>query len=315
VPTDCNLADMGTWPTVQPDEMGEDSDYQNGMEWMRRPEEEWPVKKTVTPPPCGGVQEGHDAGHAQGGATAEVAAVQAVKSASWPPYPPKASSLAKLTRVYAYVLWFLARARRRPGCEKRPMMEKPPAPPRECMEAAKWMLIEAAQKELPLRKMECLMAEKRTRTCVLGVERTLLVVCGRSKRYRKVAYDQEYLLVLSETHPLSRLYLVDSHARDHGGADSMVMRSRSNVWIMAARRLAKQVRDHCFTCRYLAKKCGEQLMGPLPEHRMGPAPVFESTAVDLFGPLSFRIRTTRGGRARPGESSSCEQRHPWFMWR
>jgi hypothetical protein len=51
VPTDCNLADMGTQPTVQPVEMGEDSDYQNGMEWMRRPEEEWPVKKTVTPPP------------------------------------------------------------------------------------------------------------------------------------------------------------------------------------------------------------------------------------------------------------------------
>jgi hypothetical protein len=84
------------------------------------------------------------------------------------------------------------------------------------MEAAKWMLIEAAQKELPLRKMESLMAEKRTRTCVLGVERTLLVVGGRSKRYMKVAYDQEYLPVLSETHPLSRLYLVDSHARDHG---------------------------------------------------------------------------------------------------
>jgi hypothetical protein len=63
--------------------------------------------------------------------------------------------------------------------------------PRECMEAAKWMLIEAAQKELPLRKMESLMAEKRTRTCVLGVERTLLVVGGCSKRYMKVAYDQE----------------------------------------------------------------------------------------------------------------------------
>ncbi len=65
VPTDCNLDDMGTRPTVQPEEMGEDSDYQNGIEWMRRPVEEWPVKKTVTPPP-GGVQEGHGAGCAQG---------------------------------------------------------------------------------------------------------------------------------------------------------------------------------------------------------------------------------------------------------
>ncbi len=111
-------------------------------------------------------------------AMAEVAAVQVVEAASWPPYPPKASSLARLTQVYAYVLWFLARAHRMPGCEKRPMLERPPTPARECMEAAKWMLIEAAQKDLPLRKMESLMAEKRTRKCVLGVERTLLVVGG-----------------------------------------------------------------------------------------------------------------------------------------
>jgi hypothetical protein len=38
VPTDCNLADIGTRPTVQPDEMGEDSDYQNEMEWRRCPD-------------------------------------------------------------------------------------------------------------------------------------------------------------------------------------------------------------------------------------------------------------------------------------
>ncbi len=80
------------------------------------------------------------------------------------------------------------------------MLEKPPTPPRECMEAAKWMLIEAAQKDLPLRKMESLMAEKRTRKFVLGVERTLLVVGGRSKKYMKVAYDQEYF---QKPHPLS----------------------------------------------------------------------------------------------------------------
>ncbi len=29
-------------------------------------------------------------------------------------------------------------------------------------------------------------------------------------------------------------------------------------------------------------------MGPLPKHRVGLAPVFESTAVDLFGPLTFQ---------------------------
>jgi hypothetical protein len=52
-----------------------------------------------------------------------------------------------------------------------------------------------------------------------------------------------------------------------------------------ARRLAKEIHSHCFTCKYLAKQCREQLMASLLAHQMGPAPVFESTVVDLFGPL------------------------------
>jgi hypothetical protein len=146
------------------------------------------------------------------------------------------------------------------------------------------------------------------------VERTLLVVGGRSKKYMMVAYDQKYLPVLPEAHPLYRLYLLDSHARNHGEADSMVMRSRNQVWIMAARRLAKWIRDHCFTCKYLAKKCGEQLMGPLPEHRMGPAPVFESTAVDLFWPLTFQEPYNKRRSGKAWESSSCAWRRPSSTW-
>jgi hypothetical protein len=96
------------------------------------------------------------------------------------------------------------------------MLEKPPAPPRECIEAAKWMLLEAGQKDLPLRKMESLMAEKRTRKCVLGLEQTLLVVSSHSKKYMRVVYDQEYLPVIPEAHPLSRLYLLNCHAGTTG---------------------------------------------------------------------------------------------------
>ncbi len=40
MPIDCNLANMGTCPTVQPEEMGEESKFQKRMEWMRRPVEE-----------------------------------------------------------------------------------------------------------------------------------------------------------------------------------------------------------------------------------------------------------------------------------
>jgi hypothetical protein len=65
-----------------------------------------------------------------------------------------------------------------PCCEIRPMLEGLPIPPRECIEAAQWRLLESAQ-----RKLKSLMAEKRTVQRVLGTERNLLVVGGRSKKH------------------------------------------------------------------------------------------------------------------------------------
>jgi hypothetical protein len=55
------------------------------------------------------------------------------------------------------------------------------------------MLLEAAQRDLPLWKMESLMAEKRIVWCVLGTERTLMMVCCRSKKRMRMAYNKEYL--------------------------------------------------------------------------------------------------------------------------
>ncbi len=51
--------------------------------------------------------------------------------------------------------------------------------------------------------------------------------------------------------------------------------------------MAQRICDHCFTCRYLAKRCKEQLMAALPSHRMGPALLIDSTVVDLFEPINF----------------------------
>ncbi len=80
-----------------PEEMGEESEYQNGMKWMRRPVEEWPVKKTVNPPPMEECSKDMLLAVPRAEATTEAVAVQAVDSAKWPLYPPRTSSLTKLT--------------------------------------------------------------------------------------------------------------------------------------------------------------------------------------------------------------------------
>jgi hypothetical protein len=80
----------------------------------------------------------------------------------------------------------------------------------------------------------------------------------------------------------------ESHEIDHAGLDRTVMRSRNVAWITRARVLAKTVTAACFKCKLKAKILERQIMAPLPLSRLPPAPVFHSTAVDLFGPIKIR---------------------------
>ncbi len=49
----CNPADLGTRPTVIPWNLVADSDYQEGMVWMKKPEEKWPCKRSFGVVPKG----------------------------------------------------------------------------------------------------------------------------------------------------------------------------------------------------------------------------------------------------------------------
>ncbi len=50
IPGKLNIADMGTRPTVLPEDMGLGTPYQEGLLWMRESPEAWPTKKMFTLP-------------------------------------------------------------------------------------------------------------------------------------------------------------------------------------------------------------------------------------------------------------------------
>ena len=102
--------------------------------------------------------------------------------------------------------------------------------------------------------------------------------------------------ILDCTSQAARLIMQEAHEQDHGGVDRTLWRSRSTAWIIRGRRTAATIQRNCFTCRRRRKKLEQQIMAPLPEIRMKPAPVFSSTAIDLFGPIT--IKDTVKGRAR-----------------
>ena len=51
IPTHANPADLGTRTNVVPADLGPDTLYQKGMDWMNGPHSEWPTKKEFTSPP------------------------------------------------------------------------------------------------------------------------------------------------------------------------------------------------------------------------------------------------------------------------
>ncbi len=298
IPGELNPADMGTRPTMTPGNMGEDTPYQSGLPWMYQPVETWPTKKDFTPPP---VEECRKDVTQATGAVARVVKGRLA-------YPVKATSRAKLVRIFGYVMLAVAAFKKR--ARRMPLLmaeaaggKKVPGPPPRCyLEAALDYLVEDAQKNMAVDGTASLEAEEIICEHIVGPPRRIKVVMARGEKYLKVAYDTEALPILPHNHPLSRLFLEEAHIVDHGGVETMTMRSRTHAWIVRAKKLAKGIKRNSFTCRRRAKVRETQKMASLPEHRMGPAPVFESTAVDLFGPITFQDTINKRGNGSMGSS-------------
>jgi hypothetical protein len=100
IPGKLNIADMGTRPTVLPEDMGPGTLYQEGLPWMREPPEAWSTKKTFTPPSPEECRKDM------------LAMVKVTSVRSGLRNPPSADTRAKLERMYGYIYTFLARSRK-----------------------------------------------------------------------------------------------------------------------------------------------------------------------------------------------------------
>jgi hypothetical protein len=88
IPGELNLADQGTRPTVLPRDMAPGTPYQDGLPWMKDPEEAWPVKKRFSAPPAEECRK--DVLKAAGGVRVVPGLV----------YPARATTRAKLEHIY-----------------------------------------------------------------------------------------------------------------------------------------------------------------------------------------------------------------------
>ena len=82
----------------------------------------------------------------------------------------------------------------------------------------------------------------------------IILVGGRAKVRYRIGYDKDGIPVLPRKNQLSRLYMTQAHNVDHGGINTTLMRSRSQVWIIQGAKLAKKVVQQCYACCLNKKK-------------------------------------------------------------
>jgi hypothetical protein len=158
----------------------------------------------------------------------------------------------------------------------------------QCLRAAELFLLEKAQKGLKTAKMRSLNVDTALEEDVNGITRKLVVIGSRGRNQIEGVYGQANLPVLAREHKLSQLYAQAAHDTGHEGVTSTLHRMRKKVWIIHGRALADSIKAKCTECRLKEKKCMEQKMGPLPDHRVQMEAMFQSVAIDLFGPVEYQ---------------------------
>merc|ERR1711888_104095 len=116
-------------------------------------------------------------------------------------------------------------------------------------------------------------------------ERGVWTCKGRLGKGIKSLLGKENLPILTRKGRLAELMMIAAHNRNHEGVAGTLAASRSQVWILKGRYLARRVVKECVYCRAKHHKLQSQQMGALPEERLnfGSRP-FQSVCLDLLGP-------------------------------
>jgi hypothetical protein len=270
----CNPADLGTRSKATPQDMVFGSDYQVGMPWMMEPENMWPCKKSFSPAPVEEFRKDMREG--------ACCMVNGEENAELDFPEVKRGGLDRLIRVYGYVMAAVYKWRGKTGATGPVIINGAQLPggkvfgypSTQCLKAAELFLLEKAQKGLKTARMRSLNVDTASEEDVNGITRKLVVIGSRGRNQIQGVYGQVNLPVLAKEHKLSELYAQAAHETAHEGATTTLHRTRKRVWIIHGRLLADTIKARCTECRLKEKKCMEQKMGPLPDHRVQVGAVF-----------------------------------------
>ena len=271
-----NIADWIT-RTKSPSELKEDSEWQSGPKWLQYPESEWPI---CFQPATDEIPEMQSRVLA-----AEVVEVENLASRI---NINRFSSYNRLIRVTARVLSVYKHLRNPSLFNATKELNL-----NDLREAEEFWIKDAqsiyTDHDL-LRRLSRLGAKRR--------EDGIIVVGERLEHWMKATYNDKDLILLSFENRFSRLYVEFVHKQSHSGVSATTCEVRLKYWIVKLENLSLTIRFNCVVCRKNSKKNLEQVMGPLPDVRLNPAPAWASISLDLFGPFETRGEVNKRTRGK-----------------
>ena len=110
--------------------------------------------------------------------------------------------------------------------------------------------------------------------------------------YRQDSDGFKFPVLLPNSHPIVDLLIRDCHVLNcHGGAQCLMGSLTEKCWIVQSRNAVKSILRACVICqRHTRKKTGVPSVA-IPEYRVKDSGAFETTGIDLAGPLILRDKT------------------------
>lgn len=282
VPSKLNIADEATRDDKE-------ADLRSGSPWLKGPE-------FLYQPPCFWPEENIE--HHSSKNYIEESQILLLSHAeennknSYLPDISKFSSLRKLLNSTAYVFRFIRQVQKKPHLSDK----------------EKYLTCSEIQNA---KKLWCLQSQKDSfcqeyRTLVKGksvnkdsklfplspcLNDNLICLKGRIDNCPELKMETKRPIILSHSHPFTRLLVREYHERNgHAGTQLVLNEIRQEYWITQARKLIASVINSCNFCKIKKAKPIMPEMGQLPLERLQQPPrAFFFVGIDYFGPIDVVI--------------------------
>ena len=294
-----NIADIVTRGAT-PEELDKASEWQQGPEFLKQPESEWPVKtasevvttvaddvKRLQRKAFSAVVTRAQSRKASGPKSADIGAERVKRRPCGVALvrlvePKRFSSLSMLCGTVAWVRraaesW-LNKLNRAPKLEK----WEASSPELSVEERA------LAFQDLAISAQDSVNFQDTTlnRLVVTRDVNTGLLRCGG--RVQSWNEDGTAVPLIPFKSWLGTLLAREAHEANHEGVAATLLRTRRKAWVVQGRRTVKRVINECITCKKQRARLCQQVMSDLPNERTKRAHPFEYTTLDLFGPFEVR---------------------------